>query len=213
MTRFLLLLCGVVAPAIYVAFALGGPLLFPGYDLSTQMVSELGGPDAPNAAIFNIGLMAAGVLTVLSGIGLFLGLRERGSDVASAGLAALAVAVFGGAMFVGGLYPMPDERHLAWGAGFAVQVALVLMLWALRGTEGLGGLKVFLTVVFVAVNGLLAVMFGVGDLVDGSNLGLWQRAYGLAMYPWIAVTALALMPSVGGGAGAVIGRERTFARR
>jgi hypothetical membrane protein len=189
----LLLLCGAVAPAIYVAFALGGPLLFPGYDLSTQMVSELGGPDAPNPAIFNIGLMVAGVLTVLSGAGLFLGLRGRGSDAVSVGLAALAVAVFGAAMFVGGLYPMPDERHMAWGMGFAVQAAPLLTLWALRGAHGLAGLKVFLAAVFVAVNGLLAVMFGVGELVDGSNLGLWQRAYGLAMYPWIAVTALALM--------------------
>ena len=69
------------------------------------------------------------------------------------------------------------------------------MLAALLRVRGHNGLKLFLGLTFVAVNALLAVMFGVGDLVDGSNVGLWQRAYGLAMYPWIGVTALALLAS------------------
>lgn len=191
--RFWLLLSGVVAPAIYVALAMAGPLLWPGYDLSTRMISELGLAEAPLDAVFNIGLMAAGGLTVLFSLGLFAELRRRGADAVTAALAGLAVAVFGGSLVVGGLFPLPDERHLAWGAGFAVQIAPLLALLALRNAVGLTGLKIFLAVVFVAVNALLAVMFGVGDLIGQDNLGLWQRAYGLAMFPWVAVTALALM--------------------
>lgn len=191
--RFQLMLAGVVAPAIYVALALAGPLLWPGYDLSTRMISELGMAEAPLDAVFNIGLMVAGSLAVLFSLGLFGELRRRGADPVTAGLASAAVAVFGGSLVVGGVFPLPDERHLAWGAGFAVQVAPLLTLLALRKASGLGGLKVFLGAVFVAVNALLAVMFGVGDLIGQDNLGLWQRAYGLAMFPWIAVTALALM--------------------
>lgn len=191
--RFWLLLSGVVAPMIYVALAMAGPLLWPGYDLSTRMVSELGMAEAPHDAVFNMGLMAAGGLTVLFSLGLFSELRRRGADAVTAGLAGVAVAVFGGSLVVGGLFPLPDERHLAWGAGFAVQVAPLLALVALRNAQGLAGLKIFLAVVFVAVNALLAVMFGVGDLIGQDNLGLCQRAYGLAMFPWIAATALALM--------------------
>lgn len=207
--RLWLLLSGVIAPTIYVALAMAGPLLWPGYDLSTRMISELGLAEAPLDAVFNIGLLAAGGLAVLFSLGLFGELRRRGADVVTAALAGLAVAVFGGSLVVGGLFPLPDERHLAWGAGFAVQVAPLLTLLALRNAVGLTGLKIFLAVVFVAVNGLLAVMFGVGDLIGQDNLGLWQRAYGLAMFPWIAVTALALM-----GAPAARAASRTvFAAR
>ena len=201
--RFWLLLSGVVAPAIYVALAMAGPLLWPGYDLSTRMISELGMAEAPMDAVFNAGLMVAGSLAVIFSLGLFGELRRRGADGLTAGLAGLTVAVFGGSLVVGGVFPLPDERHLAWGAGFAVQIAPLLTLLALRNAAGLTGLKVFLGGVFVAVNALLAGMFGVGDLIGQDNLGLWQRAYGLAMFPWVGVTALALMvrPSARAGAG------------
>lgn len=199
--RFWLLLSGVIAPAIYVALAMAGPLLWPGYDLSTRMISELGMAEAPLDVVFNLGLMVAGSLTVLFSLGLFGELRRRGADLVTAGLAGLTVAVFGGSLAVGGVFPLPDERHLAWGAGFAVQAAPLLTLLALRRAAGLTGLKIFLGVVFVAVNALLAVMFGVGDLVGQDNLGLWQRAYGLAMFPWIGVTALALMAAPAARAG------------
>lgn len=199
--RFWLLLSGVIAPAIYVALAMAGPLLWPGYDLSTRMISELGMAEAPLDVVFNLGLMVAGSLTVLFSLGLFGELRRRGADGVTAGLAGLAVAVFGGSLVVGGVFPLPDERHLAWGAGFALQAAPLLTLLALRKAAGLTGLKIFLGVVFVAANALLAVMFGVGDLVSQDNLGLWQRAYGLAMFPWIGVTALALMAAPAARAG------------
>ncbi|CAN7289994.1 DUF998 domain-containing protein [Brevundimonas sp. LjRoot202] len=190
--RILLLLAGVVGPLIYVALALAGQWLAPGYDPAVRMISELGMAGMPSAALFNIGLVAAGALTVLAALGLRLEAARRGAPVSGA-LAGLAVAVFGVSILIGGLFPLPDERHLAWGAGFAVQIAPLLTLVALRKTQGLAALKVFLAVAFLAVNGLLAVMFGVGDLVDGTNVGLWQRAYGLAMFPWITVTALALI--------------------
>lgn len=191
--RFWFLLSGVIAPTIYVALAMAGPLLWPGYDPASRMISELGLAEAPLDAVFNISLMVVGSLTVLLGLGLFGELRRRGADPVTAALAGTAVAIFGGSLVVGGVFPLPDERHLAWGSGFAVQVAPLLTLLALRKAPGLGALKVFLAAVFVAVNALLAVMFGVGDLIGQDNLGLWQRAYGLAMFPWIAVTAVALM--------------------
>ena len=190
--RIWLLLSGVIAPAIYVALALGGPLLWPGYDVSRQLVSELGLAEAPHEAVFNISLMVVGGLTILFGSGLFLELRRRGADPITAGLAGLSLALFGGSLVLGGVFPLPDERHGAWGAGFAMQVAPLLAVLALRKVAGLTALKVYLVVVFVVANALLSVLFGVGDLVNEDNLGLWQRAYGL-MFTWTAVTALALM--------------------
>ena len=210
--RIPLLLAGVVGPLIYVAFALGGHWFAPDYDPAVRMVSELGMADMPSAVVFNSGLVAAGVLTVLAALGLSLESAKRGTPVSGA-LAGLALAVFGASIIVGGLFPLPDERHLAWGAGFAVQAAPLLTLIALRKTAGLVVLKVFLALAFVAVNGLLAVLFGVGDLVDGSNVGLWQRAYGLAMYPWISVTAAALLAARTGRYGEGRATGRVFAAR
>lgn len=210
--RVLLLSAGIVGPLIYVAFALAGQWLAPGYDPAARMISELGMADMPSAAVFNTGLLAAGALTVLAGLGFSLEAARRSAAVTGA-LAGLAVAVFGAAIIVGGLFPLPDERHMAWGAGFAVQIAPLLVLVALRKAQGLAALRIFLAVAFVAVNGLLAVLFGVGDLVDGSNIGLWQRAYGLAMFPWIAVTALALLMTRTAGYGAAGVGTRTFAAR
>ncbi len=190
-----LLLAGVIAPVIYVALAASGPLLAPGYDPATQMISELGVADLPRAAVFNIGLMLAGALTVLAGAGFWLALRRAGAGAIATGLAALAVAVFGVSIVIGGLFPLPDERHLGWGLGYAAQIAPLLMLVALWRVPGHAALKLFLGLNVIAVNAFLAIMFGVGDLVDGSNIGLWQRAYGLAVYPWIGVAALALLTS------------------
>lgn len=193
MSRNILLAGGVAAPLIYLGLMAGGSLLFPGFDHQTQFVSELGGPDAPHPMIFNLGLMAAGTLTILGAVGLFL--RLRGQAVVGAALAALAVGVFGASILIGGIFPLPDPRHMAWGMGFAVQVAPLLMLWAVWRTPNLAGLKGFLFASLIAVNLALAVLFGVGDLVGPDNIGLWQRLYGLTMYPWIGVTALWLMRS------------------
>jgi len=210
--RVLLLLAGVVGPLIYVGFALAGQWLAPGYDPAVRMISELGVADMPSAVVFNMGLIAAGALTVLAALGLSLEAARRGAPVSGA-LAGLAVAVFGASIAVGGLFPLPDERHMAWGAGFAVQIAPLLALAALRKAQGLAALKVFLAAAFVAVNGLLAVLFGVGELVDGTNLGLWQRAYGLAMFPWISVTALALLAAPAARTGELGATARAFAPR
>ena len=120
MIRISLLLAGVVGPLIYVAFALGGQWLAPGYDPAVRMVSELGLSDMPAATLFNTGLMVSGALTVLAALGLGLDAARRGAALSGA-LAGLAVAVFGASIGGGGLFPLPYERHLAWGAGFAVQ--------------------------------------------------------------------------------------------
>lgn len=191
MGKNILLAGGVAAPAIYLGLMAGGSLLFPGFDHQTQFVSELGGPDAPHAIVFNVGLMAAGALTILGALGVFLRLRNQA--VIGAALAALAIAIFGASILIGGVFPLPDPRHMAWGMGFAVQIAPLLMLWAIWKTPNVAGLKGFLFASLIAVNATLAVLFGVGDLVGPDNIGLWQRLYGLTMYPWIGVTALCLM--------------------
>ena len=72
---------------------------------------------------------------------------------------------------------------------FALGPAPVLMALALRREPGLGGLRNLLWVNAVLMASLLAVMMGVGDLVTLANVGLWQRANALTMFPWIGIAA------------------------
>lgn len=137
--------------------------------------------------------MLSGGLTILGAAGLAGRLLKLGGGLMPIALAGLTLAAFGASIVLGGVFPLPDERHMAWGMGFAVQVAPLFVLAALRRASGLRWLKVLLAANFVAMNIFLAVLFGVGDLVSQDNIGLWQRAYAAAMYPWIAIAALALL--------------------
>lgn len=193
MPKTILLLAGAAAPLIYFALVAGAQFLMPGFDHATRYLSELGTADAPHPEVFNYAIMAAGGLTVAGAAGLFMGFRERSGGWLPSALAAIAIALFGASLVLGGLYPMPDERHMAWGLGFAVQAAPLLALWALWPSRGHPGLKALLVVNFIAANVLLAVMFGVGELVTRENVGLWQRAYSATMFPWLAVMCLALI--------------------
>ncbi|OIQ65326.1 hypothetical protein GALL_531180 [mine drainage metagenome] len=95
-------------------------------------------------------------------------------------------------MVMGGLYPMPDERHGAHGLSMAIQAAPLLMFLAIVGRPDMTGLKTFLLLVFLASSALLAAMMGVGHVVHAAQVGLWQRAYALASIPWISVAAASL---------------------
>jgi hypothetical membrane protein len=188
-----LLIAGVLGPLVYVALVAAATLLFPGYSHATQFISELGASGAPHPAVFNYGLMLAGGLTILGAAGLSGRLLKLGGGWVPSALAGLTLAMFGASIVLGGVFPLPDERHMAWGTGFAVQVAPLFVLVALRNASGLRWLKALLIATFVAINMNLAVMFGVGDLVSQDNIGLWQRVYAFAMYPWIAIAALTLL--------------------
>jgi hypothetical protein len=63
------------------------------------------------------------------------------------------------------------------------------MALALANQPRWKGLAAFLVVSFVLMTVLLGVMMGVGGLVTRANVGLWQRATALTMFPWIGITA------------------------
>lgn len=186
-----LLKLALVAPLLYFAAVIVGGLFYPGYSHVTQYASELGSATATWPQIFNYGIIAAGALGILGGLGLFLALRRTGRWLGAA-LAGLSVAAWGFSMIMGGAFPMPDERHGGFGVGLAVQVAPLFFVWALWGERGRGGLKAFLVLDFLLMTAGFVVMMGIGGLVTHANVGLWQRAYALTMMPWISIVAWAL---------------------
>jgi glucans biosynthesis protein C len=189
----LLLWAGVAVPVLYFGNLLLNALLYPGYSHVRQYVSELGGPEAPHATLFNTGVVLFGLAAMAAGGGFGLALRRRGSGRVLAVAVGALVVLFGAGMILAGVFPMPDPRHGGYGLPMGVHIVPPLLAWGLRRRPELRWLRLFLWVSFVAMVTLFAIMMGVGELVTRANVGLFQRAYALAMFPWIGIAAAALV--------------------
>jgi hypothetical membrane protein len=189
-----LLLCGVMVPVLYYAALIVTPLFWPEYSHVRQYASELGSAASPRPWLFNGLVIAAGAAAILAAGGFFLALRRLGGRTLPSALAAVALVLWGVSFVMGGLFPMPDPRHGAFGLALAMHLAPIFMLWALAGRRA-PRLKALLIAVFVISGVLILVMFDLGGLhlVRRANVGLWQRAYSLAAIPWIGIAAWALL--------------------
>ena len=190
----LLLAAGVAVPVVYYANLLVCSLLYPGYDHARQWVSELGSASARYPGVFNGMLVLLGILGVAAGPGFGWALRRHGAGRAVSVLVALLVAGFGVAMAMGGIFPMPDPRHNGFGLAIGLLLVPPLMAWGLRRRPELRGLRIFVVANWVAMAVLFVILMGVGELVTRANVGLWQRAFSLTMFPWIGIAAWVLMP-------------------
>lgn len=191
----------ILSPASYYFGLFAGAATYPGYDHMTRYASELGAADAPMPIIFNASIVAAGVFALVGALGLFLSLRELTGRNVWPLLATLALALWGASMIMGGLFPMPDERHGGFGLGLAgplVPLFVLLALWPVAGTSGM---KAFLALIFVGSIAAFAIMMGVGQLVRLDNVGAWQRVNSGISIPWMAVLGVWLMLRLGSRTG------------
>jgi hypothetical membrane protein len=188
-----LLKFGIVVPVIYFGTLILVPLLlYPGYSHRTQYASELGAAAAPHPAVFNFAIVAAGLSAILGGIGIAVALRRiYGSKVAGT-LAGVAISLWGVAIVMAGLFPMPNELHNAFGLAMILQLAPLFALIAVWKAEDVAWLKWLLAVVFLVSGGLFAIMMGIGGMVRVADVGYWQRAYAVSSILWVGVLALAL---------------------
>lgn len=183
----------LAAPALYYFGLLAGAATYPGYDHATRYASELGAADAPYPWLFNGSIIGAGVAAILGAAGLAMMLRRISGGWGWASAAGVVLALWGVSMIMGGLFPMPDERHGAFGLGLVEPLAPLFSLAALwRAPKG-AGMKTFLAFVFAGSVIVLAIMMGVGGLVRLDNVGIWQRINSGFAIPWMAVLGAWLM--------------------
>lgn len=181
--RRLLLDCGTAAAVLYFLTLIVASLTWPGYSHVTQYVSELGSAAAPHPGLFNTGILAAGALGLLGALGMFLHFTASARALSGA-LAALSFAAWSVGMVFGGLFPMPNPLHNAFGIILGVAPLPLLLMLALRGRIRPSA-YVLLALWQAAVAVLLAILFGWGGLVTLENVGLWQRGFALALIPGI----------------------------
>jgi heme/copper-type cytochrome/quinol oxidase subunit 4 len=183
----------IAIPVLYYFALIVGAATYPGYSHVTNYASELGAAEAPYPWLFNTCTILEGILAIVAAALLPGGLTRLGGSRPWAIVAAIALAMFGVAMVMGGMFPMPDERHGGFGLGLAQPLIPLLVFLASRKVPDSRGLQIFLLAVFVASLVMLAIMFGVGELVTRANVGIWQRLNSLASFPWFAVLGIWLL--------------------
>ena len=185
----LLLLAGIAVPILYFGTLIVASLFYPGYNHVTQYASELGSASARYPAIFTAGTILGGLCWIAASFGFFHAVRRLGGNPLLAALTALTMFLFGIAIAMGGMFPMPNELHGGFGLGLAVQLSPLFLALALWRVRSLRGLCVFLLAVFVVMSAFFAIMMGVGSLVTRANVGLFQRSYALTSMPWVGIAA------------------------
>ncbi len=193
MNRSTLLWGLILAPLFYYVALIGGSLLWPGYSHVTQYASELGSSASPNPMFFNGNIILCGLSAIIGGFGLTHVLTQLSRSRGWAVAAGVTISLWGLAIVVAGLYPMPDDRHGAFGLAIVGQFTPLFAWLALRKVEGFGGLKTFLAIIFVASFALFAIMMGVGGLVTRANVGIWQRVNTAIGIPYLAVLGWVLL--------------------
>lgn len=191
-----LLMAGIAIPILYYGVLLVGSLFYPGYSHVTQYASELGSSSAHYPYIFNTGIMLMGVAAIAASLGLYLAVRRLTGRTVLATLIALLMFLFGVSMVMGGMFPMPDERHGGFGLGLGSHLLPLLLAVTLWKRKELRGLNIFLLVNFALYVGMFAIMMGVGGMVTRANVGLFQRTYSVVSFPWMAIVSYYLLRAV-----------------
>ena len=186
----MLVAAGVGVPLFWFGSQLAGMALNPGFDIATQQPSELGCCDAQLPIVANVGFLATGACAVLGGVGLSLGLRKLGGNIVLAALAGLGMVLFGVAMTMSGLFPLPNPLHYGFGLFPAGLLAPLFGALALKN-GGAARWIVLTAFVFSAV--VVALMFGVGGIVTEGNLGYFSRAVALTAFPAMAFLCWTVM--------------------
>lgn len=192
--RRFLLGFGVAAPLLALASVILAMAAYPDFDHARQYLSELGGATANVPAIFNAGVLVAGVMAALAGVGFGLTLIALSNARILGTLTALVFALAGAGLAAAAIFPWPDPRHLAINLGLGIQLAPVLLLWGLAGRRDLGGLKLFLILIFLFMTALTVLTKHLlfPGVVNDANVGWWERAYALVLVGWVGVAAYVL---------------------
>ena len=184
-----------------VGIVLGG-LLWDGYSHRTQVISDLGGAQAPYSAVQNVSFLVGGLLVVVFAVGLRRGLGHgRGARLGPA-----LIATFGVAWSSMALLPCTtimcegeaavDGLHLLIiNLGVLAFALATLLIWrGIRHRQDWRGLSGYTALTGIATLVLMVATF-TAAAVDPETLsvGAVQRVKAAVILVWIAVVSLRLL--------------------
>jgi len=218
MSRRLLLLCGAASSVLYAAVNVAAPLTYPGYDVVSQAVSELGALGAPTRTLMVVTGVVYNLLVLAFAWGVWRSApANRPLRVVGALLAAFAVLGFGAPFMSmqqrGAGFALTDALHIA-----STALTVLLMLLAIGfGAAALGPRFRVYSIVTLLVH----AVFGAWAGADGPRLaaglptpsiGFTERINIGAFMLWVAVLAATLMRSAAVRSELAVGTARAPAR-
>jgi uncharacterized protein DUF998 len=204
MRNKIFMLCGMLAPVVYVIAVIIGGRLRPGYSHKSQFVSELIESGAPNKSLLNPLFALYNLLTIASGIGLFTRLRAMSENKGkvSGSLGALVLVAEGIFGFVTVFFPQ-DPRgapvtsrgkiHIALAGLSSLTTILTMLLMGFwfRTIARWRGYSIysFISGIIVFISGGLAAYTGA---TNSRILGIMERITIGGFLQWLFVIALKL---------------------
>lgn len=196
-----LLWCGVLSSLLYAATDLLGGRRYPGYDVTSQVVSELMARGAPSESFVDPLFILYGLLVAAAGLGVLRAAAERGAALRVAGALLIAYGVLG--LTGPTLFEMrprgtgslaTDLPHIAL-TGTLVLLTLLAIGAAALALGRRFRLYSAATVVTMLAVGLLSAPNGArlsaGQPTPG--FGIVERVNIYASLLWIAVLSIALL--------------------
>jgi hypothetical protein len=197
--REVLLVCGILSSLLYVAMNVFVPMLFEGYSLASQTVSELSAIGAPTRPLWvGLGtvyslLVAAFGWGVWKSAGRNRPLRLVGGLMVADGV----ISLYWPPMHLrGGEVTLTDTLHIVW-----AMVTVLLMMLAIGFGAAAFGKRFCLYSIATMV---ILVVFGALTGRDGPRIaanlptpwvGVWERISIAAFMLWVVVVAIALLRS------------------
>lgn len=177
---------GIAAVAVAFGAIIAATLASPAFSWTGSALSDLGASGAPTRALFNGGLVVAGLLALG-----FVPALWRGADTAPGRLAAVAFAVDAALLAGVGLFPAGTALHLPVAVGF--YLLLTGALWTHAGARWRAGDRRGARFSFALGAANLAAWVAwaaTGDVLR-AGLALPEAAGALALGVWTVRTALA----------------------
>lgn len=193
----LLLVGGIGAPVVYLATNVAAPLLYKGYSVASQTVSELSAINAPTRPFWLATGWLYTLLLILFGVAAWF--SAGGSKPLKIAAGALVtqglIDPFWPPMHMRGeKFGLTDTMHIVFSA-----VCLLLMLLAMTGAAvSLGkGFRTY-TIATIAVFLVFGVLTGLDSPGIAANqptplIGIWERVNICAYMLWLAVFATTLV--------------------
>ncbi|MEQ1817748.1 MAG: DUF998 domain-containing protein [Terricaulis sp.] len=190
MSYRVLLIGGAAVPFLYFGSQIAAVLLNPGYDIAGQQPSDLGCCQANMPIVANLGFIATGIAALMSGLGLFAGLRHLQANIVLAALAGLGLSLFGVAMTMSGVFPLPNPLH--YGFGLTLAGILTPLFGGLAFKDG-GAARWIVLFGFVVSIVLVVLSLGIGGFASDANIGIFVRAISIVAFPTIAYLCWSVM--------------------
>ncbi len=188
-------LSGLLGVACVVVLTIAGGWAWPGYDHTTQFISELGATGAPHAAVINFGgFVPAGILLSVFAVLAWHALpRSSYATIGAIGLVLFAVGYLAAAAFPCDFGCRPAEPsasqalHNLFGLAGYLFAPMTLFMLGLGARHWRGGVWLSRLGRIAAVPALLGLMF-----LESSYSGAAQRVLEASVLAWVVACALFL---------------------